>query len=359
MTNWENVSDRAVRCVNNPIINPKTNNLWESELVYNPAALKVEDTIFLIYRAMGDDHIARFGLAYSKNGINFERLDFPIMQPTEHYELPHEITLKRERERGGIEDPRATIIGDTIYLYYTSFHKKCHIAMASMKIENFAKLVQNSKENVNDYSKKWNEAWERHGLVFPEQFENDNIFSRNAVLHKLKKDLFVLLYRVDKGNINYSFASTPVGPWQYKNNSLIEKDLSWETERIGISTPSIEIEDRGKKFSLFFYHGVESVGAGVERRYHLGAFLLESNLEKDELQIHKLLEPVMSPKTSYEVNSKWLNSCGVEAIFSCGVILFNNDIFIYYGAGDSVICLAKVTVDDILKMKTKMSVIKI
>ncbi|MGV8146918.1 MAG: hypothetical protein ACLKAK_08220 [Alkaliphilus sp.] len=359
MANWEHVGDIAVRCINNPIIKTNANNSWETELVYNTAALKIEDTVYLIYRAMGDDHIARFGLAYSKDGINFERFNFSIMRPSEYYELPHEIALKRERERGGIEDPRATIIDDTIYLYYTSFHKKCHISMASINVENFIKLVQESKENPNDYSKKWNDSWKRHGLVFPKQFEDDNVFSRNAVLHKLKKDLFMLLYRVDKGNINYSFASTPIGPWQHNNNSLIEKDLPWEAERIGISTPSIEIEDRGKKFSLFFYHGVEAIGGGIERRYHLSAFLLESNLEKDELIIHKLLEPIMSPKTSYEVNSKWLDPCGVEAIFSCGAVLISNDIFIYYGAGDSVICLAKVTVDEILRMEKKMTVVKI
>lgn len=356
---WKNVGDIAVRYINNPILKAEKNNFWESKLVYNAAAFKIEDTIFLIYRAMGDDHIARFGLAYSKDGIKFDRLDYPIMQPTEYYEIPHKITLKRERERGGIEDPRATIIGDTIYLYYTSFHKKCHISIASIKVDTFIELFDRSKVHRKDYSKLWNKSWKRHGLAFPKHFEDDNIFSRNAVLHKLKDDLYMLLYRVEKGNINYSFASTPTGPWKHNNNSFIEKDYQWELERIGISTPSVKIERNGKKYDLFFYHGVEPKGGRIERVYHLGAFLLESNLENNELIIYKLKKPVMSPRETYEVNSKWLKPCGVEAVFACGAVRVNNDINIYYGAGDSVICLSRVTIDEILDEEKQKTVVKI
>ncbi|MCK4260157.1 MAG: hypothetical protein KAX49_14360 [Halanaerobiales bacterium] len=357
MSNWKNVGDVAERSVYNPIIKPNPENGWETELVYNAAAMKLGNWVFVIYRAMGDDHVARFGLAYSENGIDFDRFDFPIMQPKEYYELPHETTLSRERERGGIEDPRAIVIDDTIYLYYTSFHKKCHISMASMKVENFLKLFHLGNEKK--YAVSWNDAWERHGLAFPDQFNDADVFSRNAVLHKLKDDLFMLLYRVDKGNINYSFATTPTGPWKHEDNSFISKDYPWESERIGISTPAVEITYDDKTYDLFLYHGVESGEEGVERIYKVGAFLLDTNLENNELVVSKLQNPIMRPAESYELDSKWLSPCGVKAVFPCGTVKMGNEIYIYYGAGDQVIGLAKINSDDLLTQKVKTSLIKI
>jgi len=357
MSKWKSVGDITERYIYNPIMKPKLDNDWENELVYNAAVLKLESTIFVIYRGMGNDHIARFGLAYSDNGIDFKRFDFPIMYPKEYYEIPHESTLERDREKGGIEDPRVIIINDTVYLYYTSFHKKCHISMASMKIKKFIELFQ--KGNVKNYSKEWNDAWERHGLAFPEQFNDDSVFSRNAVLHQLKDDLFMLLYRVNKGNINYSFSKTPIGPWKHEENSFISKDYSWEVERIGISTPAIEIILNGKKCNLFLYHGVEQGDKGEERIYNIGAFLLETDFENNELIISKLENPIMRPIESYEINSKWLTQCGVKAVFSCGAVKMENEIYIYYGAGDCVIGLAKLDLDKILNCNVKVSQIKL
>ena len=89
---------------------------------------------------MGEDHISRFGLACSKDGINFKRLPYPVFFPNISYEIPHKKTLTFERERGGVENPRAIVVNNTVYILYTAFHKKCHIAIAKISINDFQKL---------------------------------------------------------------------------------------------------------------------------------------------------------------------------------------------------------------------------
>ena len=342
------------RYINNPILLPQKENDWESKRVYNCAAVKLEETIYLIYRAMGEDHISRFGLACSKDGIDFERLSYPVFLPKTSYEKPHSTTMERERERGGVEDPRAIIIGDDLYLLYTAFHKKCHIAMARISLSDFKKMIRLSKISISkNLSKEWNDSWERVGLVFPHLFEMPDHFSRNAALTSLKKDLYLLLYRINKGDILISLSNHPEGPWKEKGISFFSKEFQWEQERIGISTPPINIKSLNNNKTLFFYHGVEEskIKSKMMKIYYLGAFFLTANLERDKLILNteRLKKPILGPLKNYETKSNWLLSSGVHAVFSCGAVPFGKEeIYVYYGSGDSNISLGKVSIDDLL-----------
>ncbi len=343
------------RYINNPILLPQKENDWESKRVYNCAAVKLEETIYLIYRAMGKDHVSRFGLAYSKDGIIFERFSYPVFSPKANYERPHSTTMELERERGGVEDPRAMIIGDFIYLMYTAFHKRCHIAIARISLADFRKMIQLSKRNISEnLSREWNDSWERIGLVFPHLFETPDHFSRNSVLMRLNKELFLLLYRINIGDILISLSNHPEGPWKEKEISFFSKKFQWEQERIGISTPPINIINLNENKALFFYHGVEQskVENEMMKIYHLGAFFLTANLERERLilKIERLKKPILGPVKTYEVDSNWLLSSGVYAVFCCGAVAINQEeIYVYYGSGDSNISLGKVSVYDLLQ----------
>ena len=339
----------------NPILLPVRENRWESKLVYNCAAFKLEGFIYLIYRAMGEEHVSRFGLALSKDGRQYERFSYPVFSPKTEYEISHSTTMERERERGGVEDPRAMVIGDFLYLIYTAFHKECHLAMVKIRLADFQKMVQSSKERSSeDLSKEWNDSWERVGLIFPHLFGIPDLFSRNAVLMSVNKELFLLLYRIHKGDIVMSLANHPEGPWEEKGISFLSKKFPWEQERIGISTPPIAIIDGHDHKHLFFYHGVEErqIDHTMMKIYHLGAFFLSAHVTSDKLllTIERLKNPVLSPVKDYEIHNEWLLSAGVHAVFSCGAVPFEKgEIFVYYGSGDSNINLGKVNVHDLLQ----------
>ncbi|KIV97391.1 hypothetical protein PV10_01147 [Exophiala mesophila] len=99
-----------IKYTNNPILKPNPLNKWESAYVYNPTAIVLNQTIFLLYRAQDQAKTSSIGLAWSTDGYTFTRYAEPIVYPTEAWEL-----------RGGTEDPRLVRINGTFYLTYTAY----------------------------------------------------------------------------------------------------------------------------------------------------------------------------------------------------------------------------------------------
>ena len=113
----------------NPILKPKPENDWESQNVFNPAAIYDHGLFHLLYRAMGIDEISRIGYAVSVNGFDFLRLDKPVFTP------------KLILEPRGCEDPRIVKIGKSYYMTYTAYSERgVRIGIAST--DNFLKWVR-------------------------------------------------------------------------------------------------------------------------------------------------------------------------------------------------------------------------
>jgi predicted GH43/DUF377 family glycosyl hydrolase len=105
----------------NPILSPNSANNWESAFLYNPTAIVLNGTIFLLYRAQNTSKTSSIGLAWSTDGYNFTRLNQPIIYATEPYE-----------EIGGTEDPRIVRINGTFHVTYTAFNNvSAQLCMAS------------------------------------------------------------------------------------------------------------------------------------------------------------------------------------------------------------------------------------
>lgn len=95
----------------NPILSPNPSNNFESAYLYNPTAIVLNSTIFLLYRAQNASKVSSVGLAWSTDGYTFTRLNRPILYATEPWE-----------QGGGTEDPRITRVNGTFYLTYTAFN---------------------------------------------------------------------------------------------------------------------------------------------------------------------------------------------------------------------------------------------
>jgi predicted GH43/DUF377 family glycosyl hydrolase len=87
---------------------------------------------------------------------------------------------------------------------------------------------------------------------------------------------------------------------------------------------------------LAIYHG-----ADAKHRYCLGAILLD--LENPARVIARSNEPIMEPDAPYEKEGFLGN-----IIFTNGHLVEDRRIDMYYGASDTVICRATVSIDDIL-----------
>lgn len=122
---------------NNPILTPNPQANFESAYLYNPTAIVLNSTIFLLYRAQNSSKTSSIGLAWSTDGTNFTRLGKPIIQATEPYE-----TI------GGTEDPRIVRVNGTFYVTYTAFDNVT------------ARLCLASSTDLLD--------WTKHGPLFPD-----------------------------------------------------------------------------------------------------------------------------------------------------------------------------------------------
>lgn len=119
----------------NPILglNPKAN--WESAYLFNPAAIVIDDKVWLLYRAQNKSLISSIGLAWSRDGYNFTRYTKPVLFPTEPYETH------------GTEDPRIIRVNGTFYLTYTGYDG----TLAKLCIATSTDLV----------------SWQKYGPILP------------------------------------------------------------------------------------------------------------------------------------------------------------------------------------------------
>src|SRR6516162_3578327 len=89
------------RLSNDPVLAPVGSG-WESAGTFNPAAIRRDGTIIVVYRAPDAKGTSRIGYAH---GIHFMKRAEPVLVPETNYE-----------GEGGVEDPPLVEIGGVHYL---------------------------------------------------------------------------------------------------------------------------------------------------------------------------------------------------------------------------------------------------
>lgn len=297
----------------NPIIKPNPHNKWESKYTLNPGAMEINKKIHIVYRAMGYDDTSVLGLAVSGNGFTIEeRLDKPIYVPREDFEK------KFHQGFSGCEDPRITRIDDTIYISYTAFDGKnaTRVALSTISADDF-------------YNHKWN--FSKPVLITPPGVDDKNA----GIFPERIKGKFVILHRIAPciwidtvDNLNFD------GNIFLKGEILMApREDKWDSLKIGIAGPPIKTNDGW----LLIYHGLSR----EDNMYRLGVALLDEN---NPYQIRARLDyPILEPTEDYEHSGYRPGT-----VFSCGAIVRNNQLLVYYGAGDHVIGVAYIELDSLL-----------
>lgn len=286
---------------------------WEVNGVFNPAAIEIGGKVHLLYRAVGKDHISRFGLAIAEDGETFTRFDLPVFEgdPKSMY------------ERLGVEDPRAHLIGRDIFITYCAV--SVYPAGQQSGLRSLAG-VQGEPWRVRVSALKTRDCrkFERLGVMI------NDIDSKDAVIIP-KKYLgnYWLIHRIDPGI--YISRSRNLKNWQGNLEIMAPKE-PWEEFKIGAAAPPIETE-RGW---LLPYHGVSLSG-----KYSVGAALLAK--ENPAIVLKRTKEPFMEPHFAWETRGNVSN-----VIFPTGYILRPGSLYLYYGAADRVVGLAKISLQSIL-----------
>lgn len=302
------------RYIDNPIISPRPEFFWEAQATFNPAAIYEDGRFHIVYRAMGRDNVSVFGYASSKDGIHIdERIITPIYTPRANFEKNFHFG------NSGCEDPRITKIDDTLYMFYTAYDGFLpRVAYTSIKIDDFI-------------NKQWH--WEYPKVITP-----PNIDDKDAcLLPKKIGGKFVIFHRIGscicinlENDLDFH-----ENKWLVHGGSLIKprKDY-WDNRKFGISAPPIET----KYGWLLFYHRV-SVPGNI---YKIEASLLK--LEDPTSVITHTDAALLEPEMDYEKIGLVDN-----VVFPCSAVLLNEEIYTFYGGGDRVIGVARISLEKILK----------
>ena len=119
----------------------------------------------------------------------------------------------------------------------------------------------------------------------------------------------------------------------YKNIPIIgPRPGMWDGIKVGIAAPPIKTKDGW----LLLYHGVSETG------YRVGAALLDLT---DPTKVSaRLTDPILEPEMEYEKNGQVGN-----VVFPDGAVVRKGELFVYYGGADSVVNVAKISLDALLK----------
>lgn len=305
----------AVRAKENPILIPNPKNAWEKNAVFNAAAIDIEDTVRILYRAMGDDNTSVLGYATSKNGVKItERLSIPAYVPREDFEM------KRGSPTGnsGCEDPRITRMGNTLYMTYTAYDgvNPTRVALTSISIKDFL-------------AERW-DKWSKPVITTPEHVNDKDM----CLLPEKIDGQYMIMHRIDP-----MICADFLDSLEFTKNKLTRcieimgpRPGMWDSKKIGIAGPPIKT----KKGWLLIYHGVSKTST-----YRLGAVLLD--LKNPSIIISRSVDTILEPLERYEKEGIVRN-----AVFSCGTVLRDDTLYIYYGGADTVLGVAKVSLKKLL-----------
>jgi len=289
----------------NPIIEPTHNGNWESKYTLNPTAIYDDNKVHIIYRAQDNDDTSVMGYATSVDGFHLtEKLSEPIYVPR----IPEE--TRTEPGFSGCEDARITKIDDRFYMCYTAYngHGPARVAFTSISESDFR-------------ARKW-KNWALPVLISPDGMDDKNaclvsekINGKYAFFHRLKHTIWMDFVE----DLNFEHGRTLGG-----RSVMCARPDSWDSEKVGIAGPPIKVDDGW----LLIYHALSS----HDGQYRLGAAMID--IEKMEVT-SRLNYPILEPKAEYE--NKGLRP---GTVFSCGAVLLGDDLYVYYGGADEVICVA-------------------
>jgi beta-1,2-mannobiose phosphorylase / 1,2-beta-oligomannan phosphorylase len=251
----------------------------------------------------GKDYLttmSHFRLVASGDGISFaEDLSYPSMFG------------QGELESYGIEDCRVAQIGQTYYLTFTEVSEH-GVGVGLRSTTDWRTMLQ-------------------HGMILPPHNKDCAIFSepiggKYFALHRPSSPTL-------GGNYIWIAESPDLVHWGQHLCLAHSRPGMWDSARVGAGAAPI----RTPEGWLEIYHG-----ANGEHRYCLGALLLD--LESPWKVLARSSEPIMEPVADYERTGFFGN-----VVFTNGHVVDGDTVTLYYGASDSVICGARLSVQEILR----------
>ncbi|AIQ40087.1 glycoside hydrolase family 130 protein [Paenibacillus sp. FSL R5-0912] len=309
----------------NPILKP-ADVPYGPAMVFNAGVTKFKGRYVMVFRNdYGDEgkgivaphHTTNLGLAFSDDGIAWE------VQPEPCWSWHDEEVVR-------VYDPRLTVIGERCYLCFAvdTLHGLRGGIAVTDDFRSFEVLSLSLPDN-------------RNMVLFPEKIGGRYVrlerplpvYSRGGL------DRFDM-WMSDSPDLKY---------WGNHKLLLAVENVAYANDKVGPGAPPVKTD----KGWLTTFHAVDldrSRGKNGwedswKKRYTAGIMLLD--LEDPSRIIGRAAAPLLAPEALYETSGGFRN----DVIFPGGMILEDSgEVKIYYGAADTVECLATAHVDDLLRL---------
>ena len=290
---------------NNPLLQPKdAPALCKS--ICNPAAARVGSDVLLLTRVIDAKDRSQVWVARSRNGVDGWRFDpKPLLSPPPEGEWYDSL---------GCEDPRLTYLPEReeyliTYVGYSPFG--AGVCLAATK----------------DF-----QTVEKLGIIIPP-------YDKDAVLFPRKiNGRYLILHRPTINGLEniWLMESDDLLHWGRPLCVMQKTTDGWDSGKIGAGPPPIETPEGW----LLIFHGAEETPRGWV--YRVGLALLD--LDDPSRVLARTNRPVLAPEMPYEEGGL---KPGI--VFPTGAFLHDNGVYVYYGADDVGIALAKAPLNRLLE----------
>lgn len=328
------------------IILKKTDLFFENEGVLNPAAIREDGFVHLFYRAVSIGNHSFIGYCRLDGPLTIKnRNEKPLLIPEFDYESQ------------GLEDPRIVKIEDTFYLTYTAFDgvnalgclatstdlihfEKKGIIVPIITYKEFNELAK-TNDSIHEKYFRFNQhngileqdgikmlVWDKNVIFFPRKINNKFYFT-----HRIRPEIQIVIGIEKISDLTPEF-------WKnyfltYNNYILLSPKYDHEVSYVGGGCPPIETADGW----LIIYHGVKDGLNG----YIYSACAALFDLENPQIEIARLPYPLFKPELDWELKGEVNNVC-----FPTGAVVFDDTLYIYYGAADERIACASVQLSELI-----------
>lgn len=290
----------------NPILLPDLTSPWQCVNVFNPSVIYHNGLFHMHYRAQGLDWVSRIGYAVSMDGVKWNRLSQPVLEPQDG------------TDSRGVEDPRVVEINGRFYMCYTAYGRE-FVGQPTHAGGGIRPMIARSDNLI---------TWERLGPIVTGEDNKDHV-----LFPRLVNGRYLALHR--RWPHIWLAASDDLRTWREDDMQPIfgpRPGNSWDSKSVGANGVPIETEHGW----LLLYHGY-----GEDHVYQFGVCLLD--LDEPERVVKRPLTPIFWPEELWELRGDVPN-----VVFSNANPVVNGIVYVYYGGGDHVIGLATCPLAELL-----------
>lgn len=311
------------RSEKNPILGPNKKNSWEEKAAFNPSVVFNGKKYYLLYRAISD--------LQKRQGFELEISSIGCADGTAYDTFKNRRELIKPEfywEAFGCEDPRVTKLDDNYYIFYTALStypfsaEGIKVALAITK--DFKKIEE--KHLITPFNSK-------AMALFPEKIngkfaailtvDTDNPPAKIAIaLFEKESDM----WNPEKWEGWYSNLTSNIIPLLRSKNDHIE-----------VGSQPIKTD----KGWLVIYSYIKNYFS-ENKIFSIEAVLLD--LKNPLKVVGRTKESLLVPEESYESHGNISN-----IVFPSSALIEGHNLFIYYGAADTVSCIASCDLNKLLE----------